>query len=53
MDKEDALVVFTIRDQSILLLFSPIFLSGNFFLTYHAQDFARSFNVLRKVKLYS
>ena len=41
------------RDQSILLLISPIFLSGNSFsLTYYAQDFAQSFNILLKVKLY-
>ena len=32
------------RDKSILLLISPIVLSGNpFFLTYYAQDFAQSF----------
>ena len=38
-ESEEALLV--IRDQSILVLVSPIFLSGNsFFLTYHAQDFA-------------
>ena len=36
-----------------MLLFSPIFLSGNSFLTYYAQDFARSFNILLKVQLYS
>ena len=37
------------RNQSILLLFSPIFLSGNsFILTYYAQYFAQSFNVLLK-----
>ena len=40
------------RDKFILLLFSPVF-SGNFFLTYYAQDFAQSFNILLKVKLYS
>ena len=40
------------RDKSILLLFSPIFLSGNsFLLTYYAQDFVQSFNILLKVKL--
>ena len=38
------------RDQSILLLFSSIFLSGNFFLTYYAQEVAQSFNIF---KLYS
>ena len=39
-----------IRDAPILLFFSPIFLSGNsFFLTYYAQYFARSFNILLKV----
>ena len=39
-------------DKSILLLFSCIFLSGNsFVLTYYAQDFVWSFNILLKVKL--
>ena len=42
------------KKQFILLLFSPILLPGNsFFLTYCAQDFAPSFNILLKVKLYS
>ena len=44
-----------VRDQSILLLFSPIFLSGDSFSLpyYHAQGFSRSFNNLLKVELYS
>ena len=42
------------RDEAILLFFLPIFLSGNsFFLTYYAQYFARSCNILLKVWLYS
>ena len=42
------------KDQSIMLSFSNIFLSGNScFLTYYAQDFVQSFNTLLKVKLYS
>ena len=38
------------RDQSILLVF---FFLAILFLTYYAQDFARSFNILLKVKLYA
>ena len=42
------------KEQFILLLFSPILLPGNsFFLTYCAQDFAPTFNILLKAKLYS
>ena len=40
----------TARDEPILLFISPIFLSGNsFFLTYYAQYFAPSCNILLKV----
>ena len=35
------------KEKLILLLFSPILLPGNsFFLTYYAQDFVPSFNIL-------
>ena len=52
-DTVDKLLI-NIRYQSILLLFSLIFLSGNSsFLTYYAQDFAQNFNILLKVKLYN
>ena len=44
-----------LRDKSILLLFSPIFISGNsFFLPIMFNIiFTRNFNTLLKVKLYS
>ena len=47
------LYIWRVRDQSIFLLFLSIFLSGNSFLTYYAQDFAQSFNILLKLKPYS
>ena len=41
-------------DEPIVLLFLPIFLSGNsFILAYYAQYFTRSFNIFLKVQLYS
>ena len=41
---------FCIRDEPILLFISPIFLSGkSFFLTYYAQYFAPSCDILLKV----